>query len=68
MHSYKMTSRIIVYYSQSISDEGNQRLPKCLERSVSLWASVSEQPKRIVVSFPDPTAEGSENETSHNIL
>ena len=29
--------------NQSISDEGNRRLPKCLERSVSLWASVSKR-------------------------
>ena len=28
-----------------ITDEGNWRLPKCLEKSISLWASASEQPK-----------------------
>ena len=30
----------------SITDEGNWRLPKRLEKSISLWAIVSEQPKQ----------------------
>ena len=34
-----------VHCMQSITDEGNRGLVKRLEKSVSLWASVSEQPK-----------------------
>ena len=38
----------VVLVVLSITDEGNWRLPKHLEKSVSLWASVSEQPKQIL--------------------
>lgn len=32
-------------HMSSITDDGNRRLPKHLEGSVSLWACISEQPK-----------------------
>ena len=37
----------------SFTDEGNWRLLKRPEKSISLWASVSEQPKQVnQISFP----------------
>ena len=36
---------IYIYIHYTITDEGNWRLPKRLEKSFSLWASVSEQPR-----------------------
>ena len=52
----------VVLVVLSTTDEGNWRLPKHLEKSVSLWASVSEQPKQILWWLPMVTVSSTTND------